>query len=159
MPALLRLALTLLATATALLAAPDADAIRTRRAEQNAAIARLDFSRVAEFWTEDVSIRRGLGSQSVGREEYLKSFQATAGSAQPIVFQRLPDSVEVSTRWPLAFETGRWEGHQGTLAGPVIISGRYSAQWVKRGDTWLIRGELYVALDGAGVGLAMPAVP
>ena len=40
-----------------------------------------------------------------------------------------------------------WEGHLDTITGPVVIGGRYSAQWVKRGDRWLIRSEVFVALD------------
>lgn len=30
-----------------------------------------------------------------------------------LVYQRLTKDVEVSAHWPLAFETGLWEGHQG----------------------------------------------
>jgi hypothetical protein len=67
--------------------------------------------------------------------------------------------VEVSPRWPLAFETGAWEGHLGTLAGPLVIAGRYSAQWVKRGDQWLIRSEVFVALTCSGIGCQADAVP
>ena len=61
--------------------------------------------------------------------------------------------------WPLAFETGKWEGHLGSEHGPAVIGGRYSAQWVKRGDRWLIRSEVFVALEGSGSGLQMKAVP
>ena len=68
-------------------------------------------------------------------------------------------SIDVSSVWPLAFETGRWEGHLGSEQGPVVIGGRYSAQWVKRGDRWLIRSEVFVALEGSGTGLQMKAVP
>jgi hypothetical protein len=65
----------------------------------------------------------------------------------------------VSPRWPLAFETGTWEGHLGTMAGPTVVGGRYSAQWVKRGGRWLIRSEVFVALTCAGVGCESAAVP
>jgi hypothetical protein len=40
-----------------------------------------------------------------------------------------------------------------------VIGGQYSAQWVKRGDRWLIRSEVFVALKGSGAGLQMKAVP
>ena len=76
-----------------------------------------------------------------------------AGVAAPhLIYQRLTKDVEVSPKWPLAFETGTWEGHHGTIAGPVVIGGRYSAQWVKRGERWLIRSEVFVALTCSGVG-------
>ena len=41
----------------------------------------------------------------------------------------------------------------------VVIGGRYSAQWVKRGDQWLIRSEVFVALTCSGVGCDSAAVP
>ena len=58
-----------------------------------------------------------------------------------------------------AFETGAWEGHQGTLAGPVVIGGRYSTQWVKRDGRWLIRSEVFVALTCRSAGCEAAAVP
>jgi hypothetical protein len=58
-----------------------------------------------------------------------------------------------------AFETGTWEGHLGTMAGPTVVGGRYSAQRVKRGGRWLIRSEVFVALTCAGVGCESAAVP
>ena len=80
-------------------------------------------------------------------------------SARKALYQRLTKDVEVSSKWPLGFETGTWEGHLGTIAGPTVIGGRYSAQWVKRGDRWLIRSELFVALTCRGVGCKAAAVP
>ena len=47
----------------------------------------------------------------------------------------------------------------GKADGPVVISGRYSAQWVKRDGNWLIRSEVFVALDGAGIGKDLKATP
>jgi hypothetical protein len=47
----------------------------------------------------------------------------------------------------------------GSISGPVVIGGSYSAQWVKRADKWLIRSEVFVALTGAGAGLQMKAAP
>jgi hypothetical protein len=45
------------------------------------------------------------------------------------------------------------------VRGPVVIGGRYSAQWVKRGGRWLIRSEVFVALTCDGAGCAAAAVP
>ena len=85
--------------------------------------------------------------------------QPPAAPAPHLIYQRLTKEIDVSTTWPLAFESGMWEGHQGTLAGPVVIGGRYSAQWVKRGDRWLIRSEVFVALTCSGIGCESRAVP
>jgi ketosteroid isomerase-like protein len=144
----------------ALAAAPmDPGAIRAARAAQNKAIAAGDLDRVASFWTEDLTVRRALGQPLSGREAARKALEPPPEAGTRLIYQRLTKDVEVSPRWPLAFETGTWEGHQGTPGGPVVIRGRYSAQWVKRGDRWLIRSEVFVALTCSGVGCRSVAVP
>jgi ketosteroid isomerase-like protein len=149
----------LLAVALASVASTDRNAIRAARAAQNAAIAAGDLDRVATFWTDDVTVRRALGQPLSGREAARKALEPPAAPATHLVYQRLTKDVEVSPRWPLAFEAGVWDGHLGTIAGPSVIGGRYSAQWVKRGERWLIRSEVFVALTCSGVGCESPAVP
>jgi len=145
----------------ALLAAAPADeaAVHAARVAQNQAIASGDLDRVASFWTEDVTVRRALGQPLSGRDAARKALEPPATGAAQLVYQRLTKDVEVSAKWPLAFESGAWEGHQGTARGPVVIGGRYSAQWVKRGDRWLIRSEVFVALTCSGAGCDAAAVP
>ena len=140
-------------------AATDQETIKAERLEQNAAIAAYKVDNVAAFWTEDVTICRGLGAQLAGKAAYRKLFEGDVPSPGQIVYQREPSAIEVSPHWPLAFETGVWSGHLGSASGPIVISGRYSAQWVKREGRWLIRSEVFVALDGAGAGLNFKAVP
>jgi ketosteroid isomerase-like protein len=118
-----------------------------------------DIDRVAEFWTDDVEIRRGLGQLLVGKAAYRQLFAATGSRDSAVIYQREPTGVEVSAKWPLAYERGTWVGHQGSAMGPVIIRGRYGAQWVKRDGRWLIRGEVYVALECGGAGCDYSAVP
>jgi len=149
-----------MAFVTLMAAAPaDQSAIRTARAAQNKAIAAGDLDRVARFWTDDVTVRRALGQPLSGREAARKALEPPAAPATHLVYQRLTKEVEVSAKWPLAFETGTWEGHQATTTGPVVIGGRYSAQWVKRGGDWLIRSEVFVALSCSGAGCEAAAVP
>jgi ketosteroid isomerase-like protein len=140
----------------------EADAVREARAAQNRAIARFDTAAVASFWTEDVAIRRGLGAPVAGREAYRQLFvrdSAAIARGDELIYQREPSTIEVSDTWPLAYEEGTWTGHLRDAAGPAVIGGRYSAQWVKRDGRWLIRGEVYVALTCAGNGCASKAVP
>ena len=145
----------------ALMAAAPADsaAIRAARAAQNQAIASGDLDRAATFWTDDVTVRRALGQPLSGRDAARQALVPPPAPAVHLVYQRLTKEVEVSGKWPLAFETGTWEGRQGSVAGPAIIGGRYSAQWVKRGDRWLIRSEVFVALTCSGAGCDSAAVP
>jgi ketosteroid isomerase-like protein len=149
------MALSLFGGALVFAATADPVAIRAARAAQNAAIAAGDLDRAATFWTEDVTVRRALGQPMSGRAEVRRAFEPPA----PLVYQRLTKDVEVSPKFPLAFETGTWEGRQGSASGPVVIGGRYSAQWVKRGDSWLIRSEVFVALTCSGSGCEAQAVP
>ena len=135
-------------------------AVKAARLAQNAAIASHKVDEIASYWTDDVTICRGLGFQLAGKVAYRKLFEADdPTSPEQIVYQRIPASVDVATTWPLAFETGTWQGHRGAASGPVVIQGRYSAQWVNRGGHWLIRSEVFVALSGSGPGLQMTAVP
>ena len=139
--------------------AAERDIFAARQA-QNEAIARYDADRVAGFWTEDVELRRGLGQLVVGRAAYRQLFVGDAANRDSaLVYQREPSHIESSATWPLAFESGTWEGHVGRVDGPVVIRGQYGAQWVRRDGRWLIRGEVFVALTCASVGCSYSAAP
>ena len=131
----------------------DAALIRAARRAQNAAFVRRDFATAAKTWTNDVSIRAGLGSTITGREAYLRAF----ADDSVMDYERTPVEVVVSKRWPLAYESGTWVGRAHANAA-TRISGRYSAQWVKANGRWLIRSEVFVALDCVGAPCSWPAV-
>ncbi len=137
----------------------DADAIRAARAAQNAAIAGGDLEQVASYWTRDVTIRRALGQSVEGAAAARKIFEPAGAAAAHLVYQREAVEIEVSGNWPLAYEAGVWTGHLGTIAGQAVIGGRYSAQWIKRDGRWLIRAEIFVALNCAGSGCDWLAAP
>jgi len=137
----------------------DAQAVRSARSAQNKAIADGDIDRVADFWTDDVEIRRGLGQLIVGRTAYRQLFVPSGNPDATLVYQREPATVTVSSRWPLAYESGTWAGHLGAANGPAVIGGSYAAQWVKRDGRWLIRGEVYVALGCEAQGCAFASAP
>jgi ketosteroid isomerase-like protein len=131
------------------------DPIRPARVEQNRAIANHDGERAAQFWTDDVTLRRGLGHPVSGREAYARLI---SDRSAPLSYERTTTAVEVSTHWPLAFETGTWVARTAGSSSPVI-TGRYSAQWVKRDGRWLIRSEVFVALTCSGSGCDAVAMP
>lgn len=131
--------------------APEA-AIRTARLAQNAAIAARDADSVATFWTDDVTVTAGLGFTLRGRETYRAAF----GNDAPMLYTRTPDKIVVSKQWPLAWEEGTWIGRAGAGHPPATISGRYSAQWVRQGERWQIRSELFVAVDCTGSACEFP---
>jgi ketosteroid isomerase-like protein len=140
--------------------ATDRALIRHARLDQNAAIAHHDLDAIASYWTDDVTICRGLGLQLAGKAAYLKLFAGDDPTSKDvIVYERIPSGIETSSVWPLAFETGAWKGHLGGAKGPTVIQGSYSAQWVRRADKWFIRSEVFVALEGFGQGLTMKSAP
>jgi ketosteroid isomerase-like protein len=137
--------------------ADDATLIRAARRAQNAAFARRDFSAAAQTWTADVSIRAGLGRTITGRDAYLSAF---AGDSV-MDYVRTPTEVVVSKHWPLAYEAGTWVGRTRASASAgagARLGGQYSAQWVKANGRWLIRSEVFVALDCVGTPCSWPAV-
>jgi ketosteroid isomerase-like protein len=132
----------------------DRAAIRAVRRAQNAAIARRDLAAVAAFWTEDVTIRAGLGRALAGRQAYLAAFVADSGMR----YERVPTDIVVSSQWPLAYEAGQWEGRlTDSSSDTPVLRGRYSAQWVKSRGRWLIRSEVFVALECDGPACRWPA--
>jgi ketosteroid isomerase-like protein len=133
--------------------------VRAARIAQNDAIASGDIDRAASFWTDDVTVRRALGQAITGAAAARLALEPAASPSPRIVYQRTTTSVDVSARWPLAFEAGTWEGRLDSVRGPAIIGGRFSAQWVRRNDRWLIRSEVFVALTCSDVGCQSIAAP
>lgn len=127
--------------------------VRNARLEQNRAMARGDVEGAASFWTEDVTLRRGLGAAISGKEAYRKLLDQQEG----MTYEREPDFIEVSSHWPLAYESGTWTAR--TREGQKAITGRYSAHWVKREERWLIRSELFVALECFEAACTFSAAP
>ena len=138
--------------------AQDVAAIRAARIAQNAAMAAGDVERAATWWTDDVAIRRGLGAPVNGIAAYEAILERAPVSDTALVYDRKTTGVTVSDHWPLAFETGTWVARRGGK-GAALITGQYSAQWVKREGKWLIRSEVFVALTCTAKGCASEAVP
>lgn len=123
----------------------EADQVRQARYKQNQALLSGDVELAASFWTDDITLRRGLGSLVIGKDAY-RALIETIPDSKSLIYVREPDSIEVSSDWPLAYESGSWTAHYHHLEGPIALSGRYCAQWVKREGDWLIRSEIFVAL-------------
>jgi ketosteroid isomerase-like protein len=120
----------------------EATAIRVARRAQNAAIAAGQFDSVATFWLPDIAIVAGLGVTLQGRDVLRAAFAADSG----VIYERSTTTVEVSQKWPIAWEEGTWTGRLNRKPAPPLIAGRYSAQWRKVDGRWLIRAEQFVAL-------------
>lgn len=136
----------------------DVDAVRQARMDQNEAMAVGDTERIASFWTDDITLRRGFGTSVIGKDAY-RALIDTAPNEKSLIYVREPDFIEVSSGWPLAFESGTWTARRGSLDNPPLVTGRYSAQWVKREGHWFIRSELFVALTCTDGACGWPVLP
>jgi ketosteroid isomerase-like protein len=136
----------------------DADMIRQARVHQNHAMSIGDIEVAASFWTEDVTLRRGLGTSVIGKEAY-RALLDPSPNQDSLIYVREPDLIDISPHWPLGFESGTWAARRGSLDGPIVMTGRYSAQWVKRDGHWLIRSEVFVALTCTDLASNWPALP
>lgn len=141
--------------------ATDEAAIKEARRLQTQAIAKNDLDTVVKYWDSAITIRRALGHPVDGAAAARKVLEpaSPASPATAIVYQREATSVSVSPNWPLAYEEGRWSGHVGTVDSKPVLAGKYAAQWVKRNGSWLIRSEVFVAIDCADVGCKAVALP
>lgn len=141
--------------------AADAAAIQEARRLQTQALAKNDLDTVVKYWDPAITIRRALGHPVDGAAAARKLLEPApnVNPATAIVYQREATSVTVSPNWPLAYEEGRWSGHVGSADAKPILSGKYAAQWVKRDGRWLIRSEVFVAIDCADAGCKAAALP
>jgi ketosteroid isomerase-like protein len=129
--------LTLALPGVALAQQGDAEVIRALRAESNAAISRHDVAGIVALLDEEFHVTAGSGAMIDGAE------------AMGVAFAQ---RVEVGTPPEAAAEVGEWVGTWVTPSGPVRTGGHYSAYWRKRGDSWVIRSELFVTLYCEGSG-------
>jgi len=141
--------------------ASDEATIKESRRLQTQALARNDLDTVVKYWDPAITIRRALGHPVDGAAAARKLLEPAAAPnpATTIVYQREATSVTVSPNWPLAYEEGRWSGHVGSADAKPILAGKYAAQWVKRNGVWLIRSEIFVAIDCADAGCKAAALP
>jgi len=146
MKALALLLLALTGTLTPAAAQTPADAIRSLRAQFNAAIARHDIDAVMSFLDGQYQITVGNGGIFQGTTGERDAWREEFARASDLKYVRTPDSVEVSASGERAAEIGVWFGTWTAADGPHRLSGRYAAHWVKVGGSWKIRSELFVTL-------------
>jgi ketosteroid isomerase-like protein len=124
----------------------DEDDIRQQRAAYNDAIAQHDVTRIVSFLDDEYQITTSLGDLQQDRDEEAAGWQALIASRRDLLYVRSPESIELSSDYPLAAEVGTWKGTWSTEDGPVWTGGRYAAMWRKADGVWKVRSELFVAL-------------
>lgn len=128
--------------------AQDEAEIRAARTFSNKSIVRRNLLGVGSSLDTDFVAVIGDGSFVPSREAYLKLFkQGFDAPKTALTYERIADTVEVSTTKPLAAERGHWIA---TLPGGFIAyTGTYMAMWRYTAEGWKIRSEMYVTLTDA----------
>jgi hypothetical protein len=124
-------------------AAHDEESIRSIRTVSNKAIAASDIAGFAASLEPGFVVVTGNGSL-LSREAYVATFAKDFEDPHSVRFERIVDSIEVSSSVPLAAEHGHWVGH--LPGGPAIFRGTYLAMWRRSESGWKLRSELFVSL-------------
>jgi len=125
-------------------AATDAQTIRGLRTRSNRAIAAGDIAGFSASLEPGFVVVTGNGS-SLTREAYIAVFAKDFEDPHSVRFERIVDSIEISSSVPLAAEHGHWIGR--APGGPDLFRGTYLAMWRKSDSGWRLRSELFVSLS------------
>lgn len=129
-----------------------ADTITSARRAQNEMLRIGHLDSASTFWTDDIVVLAGLGARVDGRA----ALRAAFAQDNIVLYRREPEQVDVSAAWPIAFERGRWVGVLGSDTTVVLITGWYSARWLREGTRWRIQAEQFVANECHSVACAWP---
>ena len=124
----------------------DESNIRAARAHSNRSIARRNLLGVADSLAENFVAVIGDGTFVPTRAAYLKLFkQGFDNPKTSLTYNRIPDTIQLSTDNPIAAEQGHWIATDAN--NKTIYTGTYMAMWTHTEDGWKIRSELYVSLS------------
>ena len=113
------------------------------RSASNKAIVAGDVVGFAASLEPGFVVVTGNGS-FLSREAYVAAFAKDFEDPHSVRFERIADSIEISTSVPLAAEHGHWVGR--LPGGTVIFRGTYLAMWRRSESGWKLRSELFVSL-------------
>jgi hypothetical protein len=126
---------------------PD-DLIRAARLRSNRGIAERNLNIVAESLDKDFVAVTGNSGFVPSRDAYLALWKADfADPATALRYDRVTDSIDISTSAPLAAEHGHWIGYHPD--NTVAYTGTYLAMWRRSPSGWKLRSELFVTLTAS----------
>jgi len=121
-----------------------ARAIEAQRQSFNRAIEAGDLDTIAAVLAEDVVLITGTDSDLYsGREVQVELWRSDFASSERLIYLRTPECIQVSERFPIALERGRWRGVPENDS-PGVVQGAYSAKWRHDGEAWRIEVEVYM---------------
>jgi ketosteroid isomerase-like protein len=123
----------------------DESAIRAARTHSNRSIARRNLLGVADSLAENFVAVIGDGTFVPTRAAYLKLFKQGFDTPKTsLTYERIPDTIQLSTAEPQAAEQGHWIATNAH--NKAVYTGTYMAMWTHTPDGWKIRSELYITL-------------
>ena len=142
----LRIALFLvcLASASAQTPADAGAAIRGARDRSKRALAARDVVAFGDSLAPDYVMVRGNGVFTPSRQAYLDRLASDFQNPNTVLYERIPDKIEISSAAPLAAEQGHWTATRPN--GTRAYRGTYLAMWRRTETGWKIRSELFVVL-------------
>ena len=123
----------------------DQEQIITLRKASNAALKAFEHEQFLSYLTDEVHVTTGNGTLVQGKAPLRQYIAAAIGTKT--YFIRTTHEVLVNTDRGLAWETGTWKGYAASREEETLAGGRYSAMWTKESGKWLIKSELFVALE------------
>jgi ketosteroid isomerase-like protein len=128
----------------------DAGTILSLRADSNAGLLAHDVDRVLRHTTDDFILIGGLSGGHVGKAVIHDYFVKGFADPSLVTYIRTPDKVTISDTGDRAFERGKWQGIWRNAKSGSLMSGEYSAHWLKKDGSWLTLAEVYVTLHCSG---------
>ena len=123
----------------------DESNIRAARAHSNRSIARRNLLGVADSLADNFVAVIGDGTFVPTRAAYLKLFkQGFDAPKTSLTYERIPDTIQLSTDNPLAAEQGHWIATDAN--NKTVYTGTYAAMWTRTPEGWKLRSELYITL-------------
>jgi ketosteroid isomerase-like protein len=137
-------------SAEAIAANAEAKIIEGLRAQSNLAIAQKDTNKIASFMAPDFTIVSSRSFEGKTREVGRHLFALEYATKKDVIYERIPDKVQVYPNWKMAAEYGHWTGSWIEPDGKIQLEGTYYAKWHKLNGEWKIRVEVFVPLACKG---------
>lgn len=117
-----------------------------RRAAFNRALGEADLDAIAPLLAPGAVLVAGTDSAVLaGRKAQLLAWKREFAAADPTIYTRTSDRIELSPVAPIAMEHGTWQGV--TAGGLFVASGSYAAKWRELAGAWVIEAELFLTLE------------
>ena len=139
----------------------DVAAVKAMRERSNRSIAAHDVAGIVRSLASNYHAVTSVGAVISSREEARRVFTEQFATRKDLLYERVPEQIDVFAAWGMAAESGHWRGQWSDADGQIRIGGSYFARWQREGDEWRIQAEIFVPdrCEGGRFCRSIPAVP